>query len=219
MNSGTQEEAAEAYDIAAIKFRGVNAVTNFDISRYDVDRIMASNTLLAGDLARRNKDSEPRSEAVEYNHNHNASSNQSTGETVEPQRNNNHSENGSEWKMLYQSPNSCDQKTSLNCGNHRNSAISMALQDLIGIDSVGTGQAMLEGTRVSNPSSLVTSLSSSREGSPDKSGPTMLFPKPPMASASKMVNPINNGVGSWFPRPASAISMSHLPVFAAWNDT
>ncbi|KAF2324225.1 hypothetical protein GH714_010689 [Hevea brasiliensis] len=56
----TQEEAAEAYDIAAIKFRGVNAVTNFDITRYDVERIMASNTLLAGDLARRNKETETR---------------------------------------------------------------------------------------------------------------------------------------------------------------
>ncbi|XP_051127011.1 AP2-like ethylene-responsive transcription factor ANT isoform X2 [Andrographis paniculata] len=52
----TQEEAAEAYDVAAIKFRGVNAVTNFDISRYDVERIMESNGLISGEMARRCKD-------------------------------------------------------------------------------------------------------------------------------------------------------------------
>ncbi|KAH6808298.1 Integrase-type DNA-binding superfamily protein, partial [Perilla frutescens var. frutescens] len=49
----TQEEAAEAYDVAAIKFRGANAVTNFDTSRYDVERIMESNSLLSGEMARR----------------------------------------------------------------------------------------------------------------------------------------------------------------------
>ncbi|WVZ87484.1 hypothetical protein U9M48_034115 [Paspalum notatum var. saurae] len=39
----TEEEAAEAYDIAAIKFRGLNAVTNFEISRYNVESIINSN--------------------------------------------------------------------------------------------------------------------------------------------------------------------------------
>ncbi|KAJ0025372.1 hypothetical protein Pint_08607 [Pistacia integerrima] len=223
----TQEEAAEAYDIAAIKFRGVNAVTNFDITRYDVERIMASNTLLAGEFARRNKETESTNEAIEFN-----PSTHNNGEHIQPQNENG---NGSGWKMaLYQTPlqqpntgvGSLDHK-SMDNGNYRNnSSISAALQDLTGFDSVNASQAMVDesaklgGNHFSNPSSLVTSLSSSREGSPDKAGPTMLFARPPLAS--KFISP-TTGVNSWFPsaaqlRPA-AISMAHLPVFAAWNDT
>ena len=37
-----EEEAAAAYDNAAIKFRGENAITNFERSRYDVKAIMDS---------------------------------------------------------------------------------------------------------------------------------------------------------------------------------
>nr|KYP74557.1 AP2-like ethylene-responsive transcription factor BBM [Cajanus cajan] len=49
----TQEEAAEAYDIAAIKFRGLKAVTNFEMNRYDVRSILESSTLPIGGSAKR----------------------------------------------------------------------------------------------------------------------------------------------------------------------
>lgn len=58
-NSGTEEEAAEAYDIAAIKFRGLNAVTNFDMNRYDVKSILESNSLpIGGGAAKRLKEAQ-----------------------------------------------------------------------------------------------------------------------------------------------------------------
>ncbi|KAG8054330.1 hypothetical protein GUJ93_ZPchr0001g30061 [Zizania palustris] len=60
----TQEEAAEAYDIAAIKFRGLNAVTNFDMSRYDIKSILESSALPVGSAAKRLKEAEAASAAT-----------------------------------------------------------------------------------------------------------------------------------------------------------
>ncbi|CAK9137664.1 unnamed protein product [Ilex paraguariensis] len=220
----TQEEAAEAYDIAAIKFRGVNAVTNFDITRYDVERIMASNTLPTGELAKRNKEREPNTEVIEQN--------QLTIDCEELVQSENNG-NGSDWKMgLYQSPlqhqNACVEplnEKALTIANYRNPSISIALHDLIGIHSVNSNQSQLTGNdssklgaQFSNPTSLVTSLSNSREASPDKIGASMLFSKPTLATKFiSPATPLNSWVSSTQLRPAP-ISMAHLPVFAAWSD-
>lgn len=64
----TQEEAAEAYDIAAIKFRGLNAVTNFELSRYDVKAILESTTLPIGGAAKRLKDVDDLTSAADTRH-------------------------------------------------------------------------------------------------------------------------------------------------------
>ncbi|XP_043691687.1 AP2-like ethylene-responsive transcription factor PLT1 [Telopea speciosissima] len=50
----TEEEAAKAYDIATIKFRGLNAVTNFNINQYDIPCILRNEKLpIRGRAAKR----------------------------------------------------------------------------------------------------------------------------------------------------------------------
>ncbi|XP_061370287.1 AP2-like ethylene-responsive transcription factor AIL6 [Gastrolobium bilobum] len=58
----TEEEAAEAYDIAAIKFRGANAVTNFEMSRYNVEAILKNSLPIGGGGKRLKLSQEPEKE-------------------------------------------------------------------------------------------------------------------------------------------------------------
>ncbi|KAJ8638250.1 hypothetical protein MRB53_012517 [Persea americana] len=214
----TQEEAAEAYDIAAIKFRGVNAVTNFDITRYDVERIISSSTLLAGELAKRNKEIETTNEAIEH---HTSAQNSSQEPELAEEIN-----SGSDWKMvLYQSspqqPPTVDQLDQKPIGdsNYRSPVLS-SLHDLIGIDTINSAEGIDDSTKMttahlSNAPSMVTNLSSPGEGSPSRMGLPMLFANSP---ASKIISssPLNSWIPSRQLRPA--IPMAHMPVFAAWSD-
>ncbi|KAK6130760.1 hypothetical protein DH2020_035500 [Rehmannia glutinosa] len=165
----TQEEAAEAYDVAAIKFRGANAVTNFDMSRYDVDKITASNTLPTGEIARRKKDSDQPDTALPHN-----------SCPVPDHRNQ-------------------QNVTMPSLDDYQNPSISVALHDLItSSPKIAHELTNHVAPHFSNPSSLVTSLSSSREASPDRNGGTFLFAKP----------------DSWIP---AAQTTSNVPVFASWT--
>ncbi|KAL2905852.1 AP2-like ethylene-responsive transcription factor AIL6 [Bienertia sinuspersici] len=83
----TEEEAAEAYDIAAIKFRGVNAVTNFEMNRYDVEAILKSNLPIGGaakrlKLATESADQKPTLSLDQQSHSSNGSSGGGTSSTI-----------------------------------------------------------------------------------------------------------------------------------------
>ncbi|CAL5078147.1 unnamed protein product [Urochloa decumbens] len=221
----TQEEAAEAYDIAAIKFRGLNAVTNFDITRYDVDKIMASNTLLPGDLARRKKDDDLPGAAAAV-----------PGADAAAAMVAVHAGNADSWKVAAAALAASAPRPAAEHHHHQqqqHDVLSGAeafsvLHDLVTGGGGGGGAAAQHMAAMSGASSLVTSLGNSREVSPDRGGGlSMLFSKPqpaPVASKPAAMSPLMP-LGSWAASPAAsaraaaaAVSIAHMPVFAAWTD-
>ncbi|XP_042382966.1 AP2-like ethylene-responsive transcription factor CRL5 [Zingiber officinale] len=201
----TQEEAAEAYDIAAIKFRGLNAVTNFDISRYDVEKIMASDTLLASELARRNKNVEA----------HGVAPSAQNGNTSNP-----------DWKTTpYQSCNQKPQffeeqnpKFSTSIAEYQNEHFVNNLQSLVGAMGSSTqGVNVSDNLNITqglNPLSLVPGLSNSGEVNSDKADISVLFSK----TQKKLIGATMN---SWMPPPQlrPGLPLPSMPMFAAWTDT
>ena len=220
VHSGTEEAAAEAYDVAAIKYRGINAVTNFDITRYDVEKIIESNTLLPGEQVRRKKDGDaaaaPVSEADAVARAA-AALVQAGGSCV-----------ADTWKI--QAAELPAPSVARGGGGqqqqHQDLLSSEAfslLHDIVSVDAAGTGGGGGSASaNMSNASSLAPSVSNSREQSPHRGdgGLAMFFAKP-AAAVPRLACPLP--LGSWVsPSAVSSarpgVSIAHLPMFTAWTD-
>jgi AP2-like factor (ANT lineage) len=164
---------------------------------------MASSTLLAGELAKRNKETGSTIKPIDNGN----------GEVILPKKKD---ECESDWKMaLYQS----SQEPHTKSDKYRTQYFPVGSDNMI--QQLEVEDSVKMGTHLSNASSLVTSLSSSREGSPDKTSlPAVdLYGLPPSASKLFTTSP-TAAVNSWIPSPQlrPALSMPHIPLFAAWTD-
>uniref|UniRef100_A0A7N0SYQ4 AP2/ERF domain-containing protein n=1 Tax=Kalanchoe fedtschenkoi TaxID=63787 RepID=A0A7N0SYQ4_KALFE len=179
----TQEEAAESYDIAAIKFRGVSAVTNFDITRYNVERIMESSTLLPSEQARRSNVPEPVVTADASNQD------QRLINTESPSIASLGSQNNSESMSFHQMP--------------PHPTTYQKPQPLL-YSAMTISESDKMANYMSNASSQVTSLSNSREHSPDKTNSLpMVFGMHSLSASKFLASP--------------KLPMPQMPGFA-WTD-
>lgn len=193
---------------------------------------MASSTLPTGELARRNKDREPpppllNDERVVVVH-ATADQNSKTetdGEKTVVTESSNMMNVLPDWKMaaLYH-----QQNVSADCfnggGNHyrspsfSSSSLQSIVEESANNNNNNNNSKLGGGAHFSNSSSLVTSLDSSREASPDRNG-TVFLSKPPSPSPAASPNSwIIPSAAQQLMRPAVQISMAHLPLFAAWGD-
>ncbi|KAL5211081.1 hypothetical protein ABZP36_006704 [Zizania latifolia] len=213
----TQEEAGEAYDVAAIKLRGLNAVTNFDIARYDVDNIMESSSLLQGEAARKVKAIEAAPDHVPVM--------RSSGRELCAAGEASAAGLGTDWRMvLHGSQQQAAARTEAATDDLQKGAMSdtnSALHGIAGLDAESAAHEIDVSGKVSgiNFSNSASSLSNSREGSPERPGLAMLYAKHP--SAVRL-----DAMSSWMPMPAPTAAqamrppgaIAHLPVFAGWTD-
>jgi len=189
----------------------LNAVTNFDITRYDVDKIMESSNLLPAEEARKVKAIEA-SNSVPMMHNNGGRELNLTEET------------SADWRMVLhgssqeavQGPEAVDPRKGIMCETHS------SLHGIVGLDVSCVAHdhhldvpAKSGGVNFSNSSSLVTSLGNSREWSPERLGLAMIYGKQQQPHAVSLAS-----MSPWMsmPVPAAQHVVSHLPAFAAWAD-
>lgn len=170
-------------------------MTNFDISRYDVERIMESNGLLSGEMARRTKDVVNPCNEIAFH-------------SVEPVASKEINGDASDWTRmaLYQQSSSSSSHEKAGVGDFK-------------FSKSGPGIEVLNSEKmVSNASSLVTSLSSSTEGSPDKNVVVpMQFGLPPPLGSSFFPGPTTtSNAAPWI--PSTAQMRPQVPLFSAWTD-
>lgn len=176
---------------------------------------MASSNLLSSELARRNR------EILDDGSGINAVIDHKPQEAILMQKS---CKIQSEWKdmVLYQS-SQCQQQLDQNPPSIESCNFSMALDNIIH-QEVEDHQSSDMGRHVSNPSSLVTSLSSSREESPDhKTNLPMLFAMPSTEPNKLLATIPTSDVDSWEPsahliRPVVSLPQAQMPLFAAWTD-
>lgn len=166
---------------------------------------MASSNLLSIELARRNK------EVV----------NITTTQYIDP-LNNTAQEAMQKNMILYQS--SQQQQLQQNQPRIENERTHQSFSS-VSLDNMFHQEVTEEASKMrahlSNASSLATSLSSSREGSPDRSSLQNLSGIPSTSSKLLVATASNSNMNSWDPsqhhlRPA--LSLPQMPVFAAWTD-
>jgi AP2-like factor, ANT lineage len=160
-------------------------VTNFDITRYDVDKIMASTTLLSGELARRTKARELPSNGSLIQHN------ESSQDIALP----------------------CNEEVS-NKSHDRNQTVSDLSDSRVGSFMVNVNPNPTPVADEGGDVNLANGCHNG-EGSPEGGGGlAMLFAKP----ISKVTEPAP--LNQWMPsaQTRQAVSIAHLPVFAAWTD-
>lgn len=191
-------------------------MTNFDITRYDVDKILESSTLLPVEEARKVK-AIGAGNSIPVVHN--------GGRELNPTE-----EQTANWRMVLHGSS----QDAVHCpgavDHHQKGGMmsdsNSSLHGIVGFDVECVAhdhhldvQGKSGGVNFSNSSSLVTSLGNSREGSPERLGLAMMYGKQQQQQQQTAVSLAS--MNPWMAMPVAPTAqhvVSHLPVFAAWTD-